>query len=249
MAGQTGLTLITDAALLAGVIGQGQQLSAMDTNLLLRLLNDLSASWTTRRWIIWRLVELGVIADGRTTPYLIGPGAADFPVARRPDRIEFAYVRQLTNGALPVDTPLGVVQAREQYDLATLKKSFVSYPSLIFLDTAYPIGSVFCYPWPNGGGLYQIFLAMKDVLPIFTLQTSLDSIPGQYTAAFKFELAKRARVAYGKGNKPDVSLNAMAKDAINAVRNSNLQVPDLRPPVGLPGVGGGIYNIYSDGYS
>lgn len=244
MAGQTGLSLVTDALLLAGVVGQGQQPNAFDTQLMLRLLNDLSASWTTRRWLIWRLVELGVTSDGRTTPYLIGPGAVDYPVTRRPDRIEFAYLRQLVSGGLPVDTPLTVWEAREQYDLATLKKSFVSYPRGLFLDTAYPTGGISLYPWPTSA-LYQVFIAVKDVLPIFTLATSLDSIPGQYTAAFKYELAKRARQAYGKGLKPDPMLNIMAKDALNAVKDANLQVPELQMPAGI--VGRGNYNIYSDG--
>lgn len=245
MAVETGLTIVGDAFLIAGIVGQGMQPTAMDTQFGLRLLNNMAAQWTTKRYLIWDLVDIGLTSDGRVLPYTVGP-AGDFPCARRPDRIEFAFVRQLgQNQGLPVDTPLKVVQAREQYNLATLKKNFVSYPSLVFLDSAWPQGLLFCYPWPTAS-VYQIFITIKNVLPVFTLQTLLSSIPDQYAAALKFHLAKRLRGSYGLGGKPNTVLEELCKDSLNTIRNSNLQVPDLNMPIGLPGSGNKIYNIYSD---
>lgn len=247
---ETGLSVINDAALMAGIIGQGQTLNALDTNLILRRLNGMVSLWNTQRWMIFHLISEGITADGRTTPYLIGPGAADFPVARRPDRIEYAFVRQVFQGALPVDTPLTVWQSREEYDANTLKKSFVSYPSGVFLDTTWGasgIGAVNIYPWPTAS-LYQIFLAFKDVLPVFTPTTLLSGLPDQYLECIKTNLARLIRQNYGKGMKPDPELNAQAKSALNVVKNSNVQVPTLVMPVGIR-QGAGIYNIYSDSQS
>jgi hypothetical protein len=241
---ETGLSVVTDAYLMAGVIGQGQALTAFDLNLGLRRLNGMVSLWNTQRYLIWHLLEIGVNSDGRTAPYLIGPGAADFPVARRPDRIEYAFVRQVFQGALPVDTPLTVWQSREQYETNTLKQSFVSYPSGVFLDSIWPVGSIFIYPWPNAA-IYQIFIAVKDVFPVFTPTVLLSSIPDQYLECIKTNLARRIRQNYGKGMKPDLELNAQAKAALNIVKNSNIQVPELVMPVGVK-QGSGIYNIYSD---
>lgn len=244
-AAETGLSVVTDALLMAGVTGQGQTPQAADLNLALRRLNGMLGIWSTKRWLIWNLVELGFTSDGRITPYTVGP-AGNYSIARRPDRIEFAFLRQLAqNQGLPVDTPLQVWQAREQYDLATLKKNFVSYPSGVFLDTSWPQGKLYVYPWPPAS-VYQIFIAMKNVFPVFTAATLMDQIPDFYVEGFKLNLARRIRQNYGKGMKPDMELNEQAKDALNAIKNANLQVPELRQPPGLPGTGGGQYNIYSD---
>ncbi len=242
---ETGLSVVTDAYLMAGVIGQGQTLNAADTNLGFRRLNGMVAGWGTKRWLVWDLLSIGKLSDGRTAPYTVGQGQ-DYSVARRPDRIENAFVRQLTqNQGLPVDTPLRVVQAREQYDLATLKLKFVSYPSLVFLDSSWPTGNLYIYPWPTAS-LYQIFISMKNVFPVFEPTTLMSQIPDQYLECMKLNLARRIRQNYGKGMKPDPELNAQAKDALNTVKNSNIQVPELNMPIGLPGSGNKIYNIYSD---
>lgn len=245
---ETGLSLIVDAFLMAGVTGQGQVPNAADTNLAFRRLNGLASQYNTMRWMIWHLIELGVFGDGRTTPYTVGPGG-DYSVARRPDRLEYAFLRQLTqNSGLPVDTPLKIWESREQYDANSLKKNFVSYPSGVFLDSSWPLGRMSVYPWPTGGMQYQIFIAMKDVLPVFTAQTAMASIPDQYLECLKLNLARILRQNYGRGRTPDVELNYMAKNALNVVKNSNLQIPELVMPIGVKS-GGMTYNIYSDGNS
>lgn len=241
---ETGLSVVTDAFLMAGVTGAGQNLSQFDLNQGLRRLNGMLGLWGTRRWLIWDLVEIGFTSDGRVTPYSVGPGG-DYSIARRPDRIEFAFLRQLTqNQGLPVDTPLKVWEAREQYDLNVLKKNFVSYPAGIFLDTSWPLGQMFVFPWPNAIQ-YQIFIAMKNVFPVFTAATLMSQIPDFYVEGFKRNLARIVRQAYGKGTKPDPELNNMAKESLNTIKNANLQVPELRMPLGMPGTGG-TYNIFSD---
>src|ERR1700761_1395642 len=137
MAIETGLSVVTDAFLMAGIVGQGQTPNNDEVQQALRRLNGMVSLVSTKRLMIFDLLTMGVNADGRTTPYFIGPGASDFPCARRPDRIESAFVRQVFEGALPVDTRLTVWQAREQYNLNTLKANFVSYPSGIFLDSTW----------------------------------------------------------------------------------------------------------------
>lgn len=240
---ETGLSIITDALLMAGVTGQGQIPNSADQSLSFRRLNGMIGQWNTQRWMIFHLLSLGFTSLGQTTPYTVGPGG-NYNVVRRPDRIEYAFVRQLVSGGLPVDTPLTVWQSREQYDRATLKQSFLSYPRGVFLDTSWPMGNLYIYPWPTAA-IYQIFIDMKDVLPIFTAQTLAASLPDQYLEALKTGLARRLRQNYGK--KPDPELNIFAKSALSIVKDSNLQTPELDMPVGTPGTQHGVYNIYSDG--
>ncbi len=243
---ETGLSVVTDALLMAGILGQGMTPTASDLNFALRRLNGLISQWNEKRWMVFRLAELGFTSDGRITPYTVGP-TGDYMVTQRPSRIEFAFLRQLVqNQGLPVDTPLTVWQAREQYDLATLKRNFVSYPAGVYLDTTIPNGNLFVYPWPTAS-LYQIFIAMKDVLPIIEPTTLMSTMPAMYLECMKTNLGKMLRQAYGKGTKPDPELNAQAKNAINTVKNANLQVPELRMPIGVGQRGN--YNIYSDGNS
>lgn len=247
-AAETGLSVVTDALLMAGVTGQGQVPSQMDMNLAFRRLNGLASLYNTQRWMIWHLLDLGFFGDGRITPYSVGPGG-NYNVARRPDRLEYAFLRQLTqNQGLPVDTLLKVWQSKEEYDANSLKRNFVSYPAGVFLDSSWPLGLLSVYPWPNGGSQYQIFIVMKDVLPVFTPQTLMATIPDQYLECLKLNLARLLRQNYGKGTKPDPELNYQAKNALNVVKNSNVQVPELVMPIGVRS-GGGTYNIYSDGNS
>jgi hypothetical protein len=241
---ETGLSIITDAFLMAGITGQGVVPNSADQSLAFRRLNGMISQWNTQRWMIWHLLSLGFTSDGRTAPYTVGLGG-NYNVARRPDRIEYAFVRQLVSGGLPVDTRLTVWESREQYDRATLKQNFISYPRGVFLDTAWPTGNLYVYPWPNAA-IYQIFIDMKDVLPVFTAQTLAASIPDQYLECIKTNLARRLRQNYGRGMKPDAELNIQAKAALSIVKDSNLQTPELGMPAGVPGTTHGIYNIFSD---
>ena len=59
-----------------------------------------------------------------------------------------------------------------------------------------------------------------------------------------FNLAKRLRQNYGKGLRPDPELNAMAKDALETMRMSQIQAPQLTMPPLLRRPS--HYNIYGD---
>lgn len=243
----TARDIVTQALKKSGVIGEGETPSAETISDGLADLNDLIAQANTERWMIFNLLDLGFPSDGRITPYSIGPNAANYPVIRRPDRLEAAYLRQFTTGsALPVDTPLEVWAAREQYSLATLKKAFVSYPAGVWLDPKWPNADLYVYPWAQSGQGYEVHIILKDAFPILTLNTSVDTFPSHYLPFMKFVLARRIRQAYGKGLKPDPELNALARQAVSNIKNSNLAVPDLRMPPELSF--GGTYNIFSDGY-
>lgn len=226
----------------SGIVGLGQTPDGSDTIDALADLNDMIAQWASQRWMVYSELDMSFVSTGQTTPYSVGPGG-NYNITARPDRIEAAYLRQLINPpGLNVDTPLKVIPSREEYSGISLKP-LTSFPLYVFLDTAFPTANLFVYPWPNAS-IYEVHLILKNVFPVYLINTPV-SLPGQYLAAMKFNLAKRLRQAYGKGLRPDPELNALARSSLDIVKQSNLQVPELIMPQVLTGMSSG-YNIFSD---
>lgn len=228
----------------SGIVGLGQTPDGSDTIDALADLNDMIAQWASQRWMVYSELDMSFVSTGQTTPYSVGPGG-NYNITARPDRIEAAYLRQLINPpGLNVDTPLKVIPSREEYSGISLKP-LTSFPLYVFLDTAFPTANLFVYPWPNAS-IYEVHLILKNVFPVYLINTPV-SLPGQYLAAMKFNLAKRLRQAYGKGLRPDPELNALARSSLDIVKQSNLQVPELIMPQVLTGMSSG-YNIFSDAF-
>ena len=238
----TAADIVTSGLKKSGILGLGQAPDGSDTIDALADLNDMVAQWASQRWMVYNELDLSFVSTGQTTPYTVGPGG-NYNITARPDRLEAAFLRQLINPpGLNVDTDLKIIPAREEYSTLSLKP-LTSFPLYVFLDSAYPTANLYVYPWPNAS-LYEVHLIMKNVFPVYLITTTV-SLPGQYIAAMKFNLAKRLRQAYGKGLRPDPELNALARSSLDIVKQGNLQVPELIMPKALKGVGSG-YNIFSD---
>ena len=234
--------VLTEGLKKSGVLANGQTMDGGDMVSALADFNDMIAQWNTQRWMTWDLLTLGFISTGANN-YTVGPGG-NFSVAVRPDRLESAFQRQLVASGLNVDTPLEIIPSQEEYNRLSLK-GLISFGQYVFLDSAYPTATLYLYPIPNAT-IYEIFITIKNAIPVFTitqLGTTL-SIPPQYIAAIKFNLAKRYRQAYGKGLRPDQELNTLAKSSLDIVKQSNLQIPELVMPNALIKSSG--YNILSD---
>lgn len=238
----TGADIVTQALKKAGVLGSGRSPSADDTQDALADLNDMLAEWNTQRWMIWHLLDLAVVSTGQTTPYTVGP-AGNFNVARRPDRIESAYLRQFVSTGLDVDTPIQMLPAYEEYARISLK-SLQSFSLYGFLDSSWPLGKLYIYPWPQAAR-YALHIQAKDVLPIIELVTDLSTIPDHYVSCMKFNLTRRLRQAYGKGMTPDQELNNAARNSLDVVKQSNIEIPELVLPKSLIRMSSS-WNILSD---
>lgn len=240
----TGRDVVYDGLRRGGITGRGITPTNADTTDALADLNDMLGQWRTQRFMQWSMLSTGFVSDGRSTGgYTCGPGG-EYNMTPRPNRIEAAFVRQLQNtGTNLVDTPLRVIDAREEYDRINLK-SLVSYPMAVFLDTALPMALLKPYPWPNAGQ-YAIYITTKNTMPVITLATDLSALPDGYVPAMKFNLARRIRQGWGRGQKPDPELNRMANDALDIVMQANIQLPEMNMPVSLLQRGSG-YNIISD---
>ncbi|MBO8910707.1 hypothetical protein INO17_14515, partial [Staphylococcus aureus] len=85
------------------------------------------------------------------------------------------FLRQIVQSGLNVDTPISIIPAGEEYDRLSLKQ-LTSFTLYAYLDSVWPVGQIFLYPWPNASQ-YEMFFRLKDVIPIVAADTDLSVIP------------------------------------------------------------------------
>ncbi len=233
------LQIIMLALRICGILGVGQSPLAQDTNDAFTILNTMIAGWNRKRWIVYHLVDVLCQSTGAQS-YTVGTGM-NFNVTR-PDQIETAYVRQnYANSNEPVDFPLDILMAHEDYANISLKQ-LVSFPSLIFYDSGFPYGTLYVYPIASS--LFEIHIIVKETLTQFTNLTTLINFPPEYQEALIWNLAARLRPMYQLP--PDPTVVGVAKDALGIIRGANSQVPRLSMPAGLTR-GGGAWQSHGTG--
>lgn len=237
------MTLASDLINLAltdsGVLGQGQSASAQDQSDCLRRANQMLSQWSKRRWLVWHLVETSLVCTGAQS-YTVGAGG-NFNITR-PDRIEFAFLRQVAPSTpTPVDFPLRQIQSREEYSALNLKGLVASPSDRFFYDSAYPLGAI--YPWPIPSASFELHILTKDVFQQFAALTDTLTLPPEYEEAIYYNLMVRLRIAYRLP--ADREVNAMARAALNTIRKANFQIGVLSMPRSLRSRWA-TYNVYSD---
>jgi hypothetical protein len=231
--------IIIQALKKAGILGVGQTALAEDTNDAYYDLQDMLGQWQRKRWLIWHLVDYAFTSTGAES-YTVGPGG-NFNINPRPDKIESAFFRQqVVSQPNQIDYQLSIIPDRETYNRIALKQ-LTTFPQYLFYDSAFPTG--LAYPWPLPlASIYEIHLTVKETLAQFTSLNQVISLPLEYMAALKFNLALRLKQSYGLA--PDPVLVGLAKDSLNVIRNANVQIPRLVMPADL--IRPGLYNIFSD---
>lgn len=229
----------------SGYLGTGQSASGNDIVDCWTRLQWMLQSWARNRWMVYHLQNLVVTSTGALT-YTVGPGG-DFDTGTgsvRPARIESAFLRQLQNSQPnQVDTPLEILQSREDYDKIALK-TLVSYPGAVFLDTGFPLATLYVYPVPQAG-IYAVGLSLMAQLPqSFSNLSETFSIPYEYYVCIVSNLALRMRARFQIGTFPGDELPRIAQQSLNTIKGANTQISRLR----LPQItsGGPSYNIFSD---
>jgi len=255
----------------SGYLGVGQTALSQDINDTWSRVQWMLQEWERKRWLVYHLVNLYKVSTGAMS-YTIGPGGdIDTGVGSvRPARIESAFLRQLTQpwsgapigefiigesaigpggdnpspylGQNFIDYPLEILQSREDYDKIALK-SLMSFPGTIFLDSAWPLGNIFCYPVPQAA-IYSIHVSIMAQLPAsFANLAAKIVLPYEYYAAILYNGALRMRARYQIGTFPGDVLPEMAKSSLKTLRGANTQIARLE----LPNLNRSfLYNIFSD---
>jgi len=222
----------------AGVNGVGQTPSGEDNQDVLDTLNMMMDEWTTKRWLVYRLVNVSASVTGAQS-YTIGTGG-DFNTTR-PDQIAAAFFRSTLNPSQTVDYVLKDIGSREDYNRIAIK-TVGTWPSWYWYDAAYPLG-VF-YPWPvPSSGIGELHLSIKQVLSHFPDLTTDIALPPAYVNALRWNGAVRVRPMYGLPESPQIM--RLAAGSLASIRGPNTQVPLMTMPGGIP-VPARRYNIFSD---
>jgi hypothetical protein len=225
--------LITFVLRASGINGIGQTPMAEDANTGLDFLRMLIAQWQRKRWLIWNLPEVSKVSTGAKS-YSIGPGQ-DFDTAR-PDKIHAAWCRlQPFGGPSPVDLPLTIIEAKEDWALITIK-DLKSLPEAVFYDSAFPVGRLYFYPVPPDA-TYEMHVVLKASLPVYTTLVDPLGLPDEYLEALVWSLAVRLQMAYGLPARAEHV--AAMKQAINVIEMANSQIGQLGLPAFLSGRRGG----------
>lgn len=184
-------------------------------------------------------VSLGYPVWGLSTSTVTKPGGSV-----RPPKLESAFLRQIQiSQPNQVDYPLQIMQSMEDYNRIALKQ-LQSFPGSVFLDSAWPLANLFCYPVPQAS-IYSLNLTVMEQMPsAFATAATALNLPFEYYSAMVSNLAMRLRGLYGISSFPGDPLPGMARNALNVLRGPNTQIARLQVPAQLTRPG--IYNIFSD---
>lgn len=239
---------IRETLVIAGVLGLDESAEGAQLTLAMNLANDMIAQWQHERYMVFQLVDKFFTSTGAET-YSVGAGG-NYDINPRPDRLEFAFLRQLSNngqpapnaGTQPFDWPLDVIDAYENYAAIRLKK-LGTFSSAVFYDPGWPMGTLKPWPIPQAT-LYEIHILYKAVLQRFgALQDKLN-FPPEYAAALKWCLADDYRTAFQLPADPAISKKAARGKSV--IRKANAQIRTLSMPSELIRNGNSAYNYRSD---
>jgi hypothetical protein len=221
---------------MAGRINDQQSVAdaSADVDDAFNLLVMMLGQWQRKRWLIWNEQEVSAVSTGAQW-YTIGPGL-NFDTAR-PDRIHAAWCRlQPFGGPNPVDLPLQVIEAKEDWASITIK-DLKSLPAAVFYDSAWPVARVTFWPVPVAAH-YELHLVVKATLPIPATVTDAFDYPPEYLDAVVNNLACRIIVASGGQISP--FLAGQARASLETIRMANSQIGLLSMPAPLSGHRGDV---------
>ena len=232
----TAVELITLALKDIGALGIGQSIGPDDTADALATLNMMIGQWQGERLSVYHLVDTAIMSTGSVS-YTIGVGG-NFNILR-PIKISAAYARLNPGMSNPIDYPVTLIDAREDYARIGLK-SLVSFPEYAYYDPAYPLGNLFFYPVPNS--TFELHILTMEALPQFSVPADQINLPPEYVAAIRYNLAIWLAPSYQL--EPTPSLTRLASSTKRVIKRMNTQIQSMTIPRGLASKQ--KYNIYSD---
>lgn len=237
----TGLTLITGALRLIGVIAEGETPSANTIGDALSALNDMLDSWSNESLIAFPVLReaFALSAAGLHQTYSWGAGGTLNSAC--PMRIKNALI-QLTGSSPAIELPLEILN-QDQYAHVVLKTLQSNFPLYCYIDDAYPSRSVNVWPVPTDSTNSLVFYSVKP-LTLAALNTAL-SVPPGYLRAMRFNLAVELAPEFGKTVPEAVLGIAMESKAL--IERNNTRPIYLGMDSALKAMPG-TYNWRTDGY-
>jgi hypothetical protein len=218
--------LIASSARLAGVLADGETLTASEFNDCLLVLNDMLEDWSTEKLSVWDTANEVFSLVAGTASYTMGSGGT-FNTARPPLGIIGGFVT--LNG---MDFPLTPI-TRAAYDMLPAK-SQGGIPERVLYVGSYPLASVVLWPVPSEA--MTVSLQTTRTLAQAALTTSLSGPPG-WIKALRTNLGVELCPEFGARASPDLLI--IAADAKADYKRANQQsiVPVMGVDAALLGSG------------
>jgi len=196
--------LIKGSLRLIGATAQGETPTADESNDALNVLNDIIASWSNEKLLIFSELRETFSLVPSQQVYTIGVGG-DFNTSW-PLQIPKAGVIDTSGYEIPIE-----IMNQDQWAAVILKNLTALRPYSMYYDFSYPLGNISMYP--IGTGNYSLVLySWKAIDSFATLDTTVSMPPGYYKA-LRYNLAIELAPEYGREPSPSVVNNAMESKA------------------------------------
>jgi hypothetical protein len=241
----TALDIIKRALRLLCVKATGEEISAMEGQDALKVLNQMLAQWSNERLMVYQIInELWPVVAGQTD-YTVGPSPdADWQTTR-PLMMQnaSAFVRAMnpTTG-INVDYRMDYFP-NDRFQMLLQKNIQSTYPYIWTNDHANPISTIRLYPKPtialsfglSQSAQFEKLNALSDVI----------SMPPGYESCLGYNLAVELSAEYGITPDALQVIVLKASETKDVLKRSNTEPTLVGVDRELLGRGG-IYNIFGD---
>lgn len=234
MSTTTALDIINSSLRILQVASPDVVLTAAEANDALDALNLMLDSWSNESMMLHHVVKESFTLTPGQGAYTIGTGGN--LNTDRPTGIEAATIT-VSNSELPL-----AIVAFDDWAAIRLK-TITAYPDTLYLDAAYPLGTLNLYPVPINATTLTLY--SRKPFTQFSSLTAAFSLPPGYARAMKYQLAIELAPEYQTSAGADVIGLAMTAKAGIKRANKRSITSQLDPM--LLRSGGGRYNIFRGG--
>ena len=235
----TARDLVRGSLRLLGVLASGEQPSAAEAFDGLQALNAFLDSASNEHLTAYVIERLDVpLVPGKST-YTWGVPGGDI-AHPRPFQLEGAVLRLVENA---YEYPLELVD-QAQYQAVALKTQASLYPSLVWYEPTYPLGTLHLWTVPEQANVLAVF-PWVPLTRFPSLDAPLEMPPG-YERWLRYALAVELAPEFGRDVSPVVM--ATLAQAVAALKRTNTRVPVLGLDPASSGRQAGEWDARSGGY-
>lgn len=231
----TVLDLITRSLRLAGVVADGEALTASQSNTALVALNSLLDEFLTQEGLSWSVSPVSVALTIGKQSYTVGTGL-DISMPRPLDIAQATI--SLGTTANPLDYPLEIL-SDEGWAAISLKKMQTTIPRALYYSPDYPAGTVYLWPTPSGPATLNLWT--RSQVTQFANTSATVALPPGWANMLTYGLA--AAIAPEYGFEVPGTVAALYRAAVANVKRSNHRNRVLgcdAAVLGKPALGSGL---------
>lgn len=237
----TAQSIVTDAFQKLTLHAVGENPTAAESALGLKVLNDMLDSWSNEKLACFASLDQPITLAVGVQRYPLGTGSTystsrPLAIAEGPGA---AYCIDTSNQTYSVD-----VRSQQEWNLISYLATTGNYPTDIFYDPQFPQGVLNVFPIPNAAG-YVLHIMSRLQLTDFAALATAVSLPPGYLIAIKNNLAVNLAPYFSVKPSDDIKDAARETKAI-IKRTNNKAVPAFYDPE-LIARANATYNIYNDG--